>query len=239
MLLVRLLSSLRRHWPQTHILVRGDRHFATPEIIDVIASSRWTDCVFGLASNAVWRRQAAPPIEAARQLHYHRVALAQAHGQAPPPRSRLYDECLSAAGSWAQPWRVGLKAEVMCASDNPRLVVTALDAPTPAMLYEALYGARGNGENESTAVKIDLHSDRTSATTVLATALRLLLACAAYVLHQALRTSTLHHTALAQAQPSTIILTLCKIAAPGKQSQARLLLQLPAFCAMKEDSHWG
>ena len=37
MILVRLLSYLRRHWPHTHILVRGDSHFATPEVIDVIA----------------------------------------------------------------------------------------------------------------------------------------------------------------------------------------------------------
>ena len=62
MILVRLLSYLRRHWPHTHILVRGDSHFATPEVIDVIASYRWTDFVFGLAGNAVLLRQAAPTI---------------------------------------------------------------------------------------------------------------------------------------------------------------------------------
>ena len=67
MILVRLLSSLRRHWPHTHILVRGDSHFATPEVIEVIAHRRWTDFVFGLAGNAVLLRQAAPTIEAARR----------------------------------------------------------------------------------------------------------------------------------------------------------------------------
>src|SRR5712691_4887887 len=60
MILSRLLSSLRRHWPQTHILVRGDSHFATPEVIEVIAHRRLTDFVFGLAGNAVLLRQAAP-----------------------------------------------------------------------------------------------------------------------------------------------------------------------------------
>src|SRR5215471_16672762 len=30
MILVRLLSYLRRHWPHTHILVRGESHCATP-----------------------------------------------------------------------------------------------------------------------------------------------------------------------------------------------------------------
>jgi Transposase DDE domain. len=179
MILVRLLSYLRRHWPHTHILVRGDSHCATPEVIDVIASSRWTDFVFGLAGNAVLLRQAAATLQEARRLHHQRVALAQAHGQAPPPSSRLYDAFTSAAKSWAQPWRGVLKAEVMSAGDNPRFVVTSLDAPTPAMLYEDLSCARGHCENDIKAVKHDLHSDRTSATTFLANAMRLLLACAA------------------------------------------------------------
>jgi len=138
MIVVRLLSSLRPHWPQPHILVRGDRHFATPEVIDVITSYRWTDFVFGLASNAVLLRQAASTIEAAWQRHPQRLALARAHGQALPPRSRLYDEFRDAAGSWTQPWRVGRKAEVMSAGDNPRCVVTSLDAPAPQMLDEDL-----------------------------------------------------------------------------------------------------
>src|SRR4030095_10047492 len=130
MILARLLSYLRRHWPYTHILVRGDSHFATPEVIDVLAHRRRADFVFGLAGNAVLLRQAAPTIQAARRLHHQRVALAQAHGQAPPVSSRLYDEFVYAAKSWAQPWRVVLKAEVMQKDDNPRFVVTSLKAPT-------------------------------------------------------------------------------------------------------------
>jgi len=233
MILVRLLSYLRRHWPHTHMLVRGDSHFATPEGIDVITSYRWTDFIFGLAGNAVLLRQAAPTLQEARRLYHQRVALAQAHGQPPPPSSRLYDEFVYAAGSWAQPWRVILKAEVMRAGDNPRVVVTSLEAPTPQMLYEDLYCARGNGENDIKAVKNDLHSDRTSATSFLANAMRLLLACAAYVLHHALRTHTLQHTALAQAQPSTIILTLFKVATQIKQYKDRILLHLPSSCPIK------
>src|SRR4029077_20235015 len=97
MIVVRLLSSLRRHWPHTPMLVRGDRHCATPEVIDVITSYRWTDFVFGLAGNAVLLRQAAPTMQTARRLHHQRVALAHAHGQTPPASSRLYDEFTYAA----------------------------------------------------------------------------------------------------------------------------------------------
>jgi len=237
MILVRLLSYLRRRWPSTHILVRGDSHFATPEALDVIASYRWTDFVFGLAGNAVLLRQAAATLQEARRLHHQRVALASTHGQTPPTSSRLYDEFVYAAQSWTQPWRVVLKAEVMQADDNPRFVVTSLEAPTPQMLYEDLYCARGNCENDIKAVKNDLRSDRTSATSFLANAMRLLLACAAYVLHHALRTHTLQHTALAQAQPSTIILTLFKIATQIKQYKDRILLHLPSSCPVKALLH--
>lgn len=237
MILVRLLAYLRRHWPQTHILVRGDSHFATPEVIEVIAHRRHTDFVFGLAGNAVLLRQAAPVMQEARGLYQQRIALAQVQGTRPPASTRLYEEVFYGAASWSQPWRVIVKAEVMAAGDNPRFVVTSLAAPTPQQVYEDLYCARGNCENDIKAVKCDLHSDRTSATTFLANAMRLLLSCAAYVLHHALRTHTLSHTALATAQPSTVILTLFKVATQIKQYKDRILLHLPTSCPVKALLH--
>ena len=63
--------------------------------------------------------------------------------------------------------------------------------------------------------------------------MRLLLSCAAYVLHHALRTHTLQQTALAQAQPSTVILTLFKVATQVKQYKDRILLHLPTACPGK------
>jgi hypothetical protein len=233
MILARLLAHLRRHWPFTHILVRGDSHFGTPEVMEVIAHRRRTDFVFGLASNPVLLRQATPVMQEARDLFQQRTALAQAYGEQPPPRSRVYEDFSYAAASWEQPWRVIVKAEVMAAGDNPRFVVTSLETPTPQHVYEDLYCARGNCENDIKAVKCDLHSDRTSATTFLANATRLLLSCAAYVLHHALRTHTLAHTALATAQPGTVILTLFKVATQIKQYKDRILLHLPTSCPVK------
>jgi Transposase DDE domain group 1 len=237
MLLVRLLAFLCRHWPRTHILVRGDSHCATPEVLEVRAHRHLIDCVFGLAGNTVLLRHAAPVIQEARRLHQQRTALAQAHHARPPASSRLYAEFAYGAASWAQPWRVILKAEVMAAGDNPRFVVTSLAAPTPQRVYEEIYCARGNCANNIKAVKCDLHSDRTSATTFLANAMRLLLACAASVLHHALRTHTLQQTALAQAQPSTVILTLFKVATQVKQYKDRILLHLPSSCPVKALLH--
>ena len=237
MILARLLSYLRRHWPYTHILVRGDSHFATPEVMEVIAHRRRIDFVFGLAGNAVLLRQGAPVMQEARALFRQQPAVAHAYGEPRPASSRLYEEFSYAAASWNQPWRVIIKAEVMAAGDNPRFVVTSLEAPPPQQVYEDLYCARGNCENDIKAVKGDLHSDRTSATTFLANAVRLLLACGAYVLHHALRTHTLTHTGLATAQPGTVILTLFKVATQIKQYKDRILLHLPTSCPVKALLH--
>jgi hypothetical protein len=176
-------------------------------------------------------------MQEARDLFRQRTARALAYGEPPPPSSRVYEDFSYAAASWAQPWRVIVKAEVMAAGDNPRFVVTSLEAPTPQHLYEDLYGARGNGANDSKAVKCALHSDRPSATTFLANAVRLLWSCGAYVLHHALRMHTLAHTGLPTAQPSTVILTLCKVATQIKQSKDRMLLHLPTSCPVKALLH--
>jgi hypothetical protein len=237
MLLVRLLAVLRRHWRHTPILIRGDSHFATPEVFDVLAHRRGIDFVFGLAGNAVLLRQAAPIMQEARWLSQQRAAHAQAHGERPPTSSRVYEEFAYAAASWAQSWRVIVKAAVMAAGDHPRFVVTSLEAPTPQRVYAELSCARGNGENDIKAVKHDLHSDRTSATTFLANAMRLVLSCAASVLHHTLRTHTLAHTPLATAQPSTLILTLFKGATQINQYKARILLHLPSSCPVKALLH--
>jgi hypothetical protein len=228
MILVRLLAALRRQWPMTHILVRGDSHFATPDVIEVIAQRRHMDVVFGLAGNPVLLRHATPVMQEARQLFQQRTAVATVYGETPPPSTRLYEEFTYAAASWEQHWRVIVKAEVMAAGDNPRFVVTSLGAPPPQQVYEDLYCARGNCENDIKALKNDLHSDRTSATTFLANATRLLLACGAYVLHHALRTHTLAHTALATAHPATVILTLFKVATQVKRYKDRILFRHPA-----------
>jgi Transposase DDE domain group 1 len=237
MILVRLLSYLRRQWPSTHILVRGASHCATPEVMEVIAHRRLTDFVFGLGGNPVLLRHAAPVMQEAHGLFQQRTALAHAYGEQPPPSRRVYEAFFYAAASWAQPWRVIVKAEVMAAGDNPRFVVTSFEAPPPQQVYEDLSGARGNCANDIKAVKCDLHSDRTSATTFLANATRLLLSCAADVLHHALRTHTLAHTALATAQPSTVILTLFKVAVQIKQYKDRILLHLPTSCPVKALLH--
>lgn len=239
MIMKRVLGLLRQHWPHTHILLRGDGHFSNPELMQLIMADGNADFIFGLAGNSILLRQAEGLMKNARgHLNLHRSLAAQGLGPA-VAAVRLFGEFEYAAKSWPQAFRVVVKAEVLPGSgglpdkDNERFVVTSLRGPSPRTLYQQEYCARGQTENLIKQVKCDLKSDRTSASSFLSNFARLLLTAAAYVLHQQLRHLGLQGTALATAQPKTVILSLFKIAVRVKQYKDRVLLHLPSACPVK------
>ena len=237
MIVKRVWRRLRAAWPDTHLILRGDAHFANPELMQLVLADPQADFLFGLSRNAILKALAQPFLEATRRQHEVRGDNARRHHQPVPPVTRTYHDLDYAAQTWPHPFRVVLKAEVMTLGDNPRFVVTSLDRPTPKSLYCDLYCARGQDENGIKMLKHDLASDRTSDPRFLANPLRLFFACDAYVLHQALRTEVLVHTELAQAQPATVILKLFKIAVRVVQYQDRIKLHLPSSCPVKALLH--
>lgn len=235
----RVLRLLRKHWPNTHILLRGDGHFSNPELMQLIIDDGNADFIFGLPGNSVLYNKAEGLMKNARgHLALRRSLVDQQLGPV-VAAVRLFGEFDYAARSWSQAHRVVLKAEVLAGrdgvpdKDNERFVVTSLRGPTPRTLYQQEYCARGQAENWIKQMKCDLKSDRTSASTFLANCGRLLLTAAAYVLHQQLRKLGLQGTALASAQPKTVILSLFKIAVRVKQYKDRVLLHLPSACPVK------
>lgn len=229
----RVVQRLRQAWPNTHIVLRGDGHFANPELMALCYEDDRLDFVFGLAGNQALTPKAEPLLARARALHAQRGENARRLQQAAPASTRLYDDVTYQAGSWPSAYRVVLKAEVMAVGNNPRFVVTSLTEPTAEALYRDLYCARGQDENYIKAVKNDLASDRTSDHGFLANHLRLFYACAAYSLIHSLRDHTLCHTELEKAQPMTLILKLFKLAVRVVQYKDRIKLQLPSRCPMK------
>lgn len=139
----RVLRRLRRVWPDTHILLRGDGHFSNPELMALCEDDERMDFLFGLAGNRALTPKAAPLLQRARALHTQRCADARRFDQTAPNATRLYDDVPYQAGSWSRAWRVVLKAEVMELGDNPCFVVTSLTEPSAELLYRDLYCARG------------------------------------------------------------------------------------------------
>ena len=232
MIMRRVLTRIRHHFPDTHVLVRGDGHFSGPELMQLIDDMPNMDFIFGFPGNVKLQALAEPTRQRACALW------ASVQTQDVVPESvRVFDEFPYIARSWPKPWRVLLKAEVMAQGENPRFVVTSLVGLDAGTLYEDIYCARGQAENFIKHLKNDLSADRTSCTSFFANCMRLLLHAAAYFLHQQLRTQALQHTALSQAQPSTVIARLFKIAVQVRQGKQRVTLHLPSACPVKHLLH--
>ena len=233
----RVLTHLRHAWPKTHFVLRGDGHFSNPELMQLALDTPNTDFIFGLAGNRILSPLAQPVMASTRAAHQTRCANAQRQNLDQPSATRTYHDLEYRAKTWPKTFRVVLKAEALALGDNPRFVVTSLGQPSPESIYRDLYCARGQDENWIKMIKNDLASDRTSDHRFLANHLRLYFSCAAYILHQTLRTDVLMHTELAQAQPCTVILKLFKIAVRVVQYKDRIKLQLPSSCPVKDLLH--
>src|SRR5699024_11167208 len=101
-ILKRVFTGLRQHWPDTHIVVRGDMGFAQPELMRVVQADTCADFVFGLGAGhpTALRPQAQSLLDEARQALVEGQALASANSQPEPERVRLYGEADYRAHSW-------------------------------------------------------------------------------------------------------------------------------------------
>jgi hypothetical protein len=215
-ILERLFDMIWTRWPAAQIRVRLDGGFATPELLEML--DRWgVEYAVGWPSNPVVERLAEPWTEEARQRF-------EASGE----RTTCYGQFMYRSGSWSQPRRVVVKAEMVTlagrsARRNLRFVVTNMKH-TPANLYRH-YRARGDVENRVKELIETVEIGRTSCSRFTANQLRLLLSAIAYVLLQALR-GAMTALGFARLHTSTLRLRLLKIGGRIHRSTRRLIVHL-------------
>jgi hypothetical protein len=132
---------MKRHWPNTRIVWRGDSHYGRVEAMDW-AEDNETDYIFGLAGNAVLDALVA---EVADNLRFH-------HAMSRKTKLRTFASFMYQATSWKRPRKVvarlecslrpiagetGTRQEV-----DIRYVVTSLEG-SAQHLYETVYCQRG------------------------------------------------------------------------------------------------
>lgn len=212
-----IVAQIRRRWPRTRILLRGDSGFAREALMAWCEANR-VDFLFGLARNE--------RLEQAIKAELMQASLDSI--SAGGPARRFKDFIWSTRDGWSRDRRVVAKAEVTGGEANPRFIVTSLKTAEIAAqhLYEAIYCARGEMENRIKECQLDLFADRTSAATMRANQLRLWFAAMAYVLLCALRRIGLAHTQFADATCGTIRLRLLKIGALVRISVRRIKLAM-------------
>lgn len=215
----RLVRRIRRHWPATRITIRGDGHYARPELM-AWCEANGVDYILGLPGNAVLRRLVEPNADDAR--------VRRAEGEAAVVRR--YAETRYAAGSWTRERRVAARIEATTQGLDIRFVVTSISGGSAEWLYDTLYCARGQAENLIKLHKSQLASDRTSCRSALANQVRLVLHTAAYWLMQTLREAIPKTHPLAAAEFTTLRMRLLKIAARVVETATRVRLAFAAAC---------
>jgi hypothetical protein len=215
----RLVRAIRRHWPLTHITIRGDSHYGRPEVMD-FCDEQGIDFVFGLAGNDVLRRLVEPIADDVR------VRRAEANAAV----VRSYTETRYAAKSWQVDRRVAARIEATTQGLDIRYVVTSFTHGSAEWVYDSLYCARGQAENLIKLHKSQLASDRTSCRSALANQVRLVLHTAAYWLMLTMRDAIPKPQPLAMAEFATLRTRLLKIAARITETASRVRIAFAAAC---------
>jgi len=220
--IARIAAQIRRCWPHTRIILRGDSGFARDALMGW-CETNGVDYIFGLARNARLKGMIATELGEAQQESQ----------QTGKPARRFRDFTWSTLKSWSRERRVIAKAEWTRGEENPRFIVTTLTIGDGRHLYEEIYCARGEMENRIKECQIDLFADRTSTATMAANQLRLWFASMAYVLIDGTRRLALQATDLANASCGTIRRKLFKIGALVTISVRRVKFAMASGCPYK------
>ena len=215
-ILRRIITHLRKVWKNTVIIVRGDGHFCSKELMAWTAGQDKVHFLTGLTGNKLLNDLAGITINSAQKQF-------KSTGN-PVKRYHSFDY---AAGSWSVAQRVIVKVEVSEKGTNIRYVVTDIRCVRTKALYEHGYCARGQMELYIKESKVHLLSDRMSCSRFEANQFRLFMHSAAYILLHAMREKMLQGTEYANATMKTIRLRLIKVAAYVKEIKTRIKIELP------------
>jgi hypothetical protein len=227
-ILRRIIGYLRKHWEKTQIIVRGDSHFCSPDLMDWAAGMEGVSFVTGLTPNKVLKRHSAVTLDDAK-------AIFAKTGQ----KVKLYTEFSYKAGTWKHAQRVVAKVEYSEKGPNVRYVVTDFKKCTRKYLYEKVYCARGKMELNIKDHKTYLKSDRSSCNRFEANQLRLFLHSAAYVLIHTLQKEVLKGTRFENATMKTIQLKVIKIATKVKELKHKIKIVFPVCTPEKASIEKG
>jgi hypothetical protein len=205
---------LRKHWPNTRIVWRGDSHYGRVEAMEG-AENDGGDYIFGLPGNAALDAQVP---ETADNLRFH-------HAKSSQTKLRTYARFMYQAGSWDRPRKVVARLECSLQPDageatstgmrqevDIRYVVTSLK-DSAQHRYENVYCQRGQMENLIKLHKAQQASDRMSCHSATANQVRLAHHTAAFWLMLGVRAAIPKTDPLARAEFATIRDRLIKIGA--------------------------
>lgn len=213
-----IIGRIRKRWPWTRIILRGDSGFNRPDILSWCEKQFRVYYILGLPKNKRLLR-----IIGKEQNNVRKACKESGTAE------RAFTEfTYQTKKSWEQPRRVIAKAEQLPGRANPRFIVTSLDDPhlTPQYLYEGLYCARGDMENRIKEQKLFMYADRLSTQTIRGNQLRLWFSTIAYIFMVLLRKQSYRDDVFSKAQASSLRVKLLKVAARVEISLRRIVIHI-------------
>jgi hypothetical protein len=220
-LLRRLIARIRGNWPRVEILLRGDSHYCTPEVLRFCRANR-LDYVLGVASTPTLRRH----VTGLEQNVAKRFAAAGS-----VEKCRRFKEFYDAAASWDRVERIIARAEAGPDGIDTRFIVTSFVGGSGRFIYEKTYCGRGQAENHIKAFKSHLAADRTSCHKATANQMRLFLHAGAYWIMWNLRAVLPRRSAWRLMQFDTLRLLLVKLVVRVVEMKRHVRLHLPTCTA--------
>ena len=211
-----VIGRIRRHWPRVEIMVRGDGHYGTPDVMDLL-EDQGCSYIFGLPGNARLSAIGHPWSEdaAVRRVQSGRNKL------------RRFFQTGYQAKSWSRERKVIARVEATSKGADIRFVVTNMGGRAK-LLYEKIYCARGRMENMIKDHKLYTKSDRTSCHRWEANQFRLFLHSGAYWLLHQLRQAAPRRSLWRKATFETLRRAFLKIAVRIEELKSRIRIALPS-----------
>ena len=217
-----VIRRIRANWPRTSITVRGDGHYGTPQVMDLL--EHWgCGYIFGLPGNKKLKQLSHPWCED--------VAVRRVRGK--KQKLRRFFQTRYGAKSWSKKRRVIARVEATEQGADVRFIVTNLPG-RGRLLYEKVYCARGKMENLIKEHKLYTRSDRTSCHRWEANQFRLFLHTGAYWLLLLLRGAAPKRSRWRTATFETIRRAFLKIAVRIEQLRSRIRVALPTACPHRQ-----
>ena len=211
-----VIRRIRRNWPRVEITVRGDGHYATPEVMEFL-EGQGRGYIFGLPGNARLTRISDP----------WREDVALRRGRQGTDKLRRFFHTGYRAKSWSRERKVIARVEATSKGCDIRYVVTNLPGRAK-LLYGRVYCARGRMENMIKDHKLYTKSDRTSCHRWEANQFRLFLHSGAYWLLHRLRHAAPRRSPWRKATFETLRRAFLKIAVRIEELKSRVRIALPS-----------
>jgi hypothetical protein len=212
----RLLEAIRANWPRVEIMLRGDSHYCTPEVLRFCHDQR-IDYILGVAPTSTLRKHITA-------LEASTVARAMLE---PGAKLRRFKKFYNGAASWDRVERIVAARRSWSAQCRYPL---HRHQPQGRVAPHGLPGSllrRGQAENHIKAWKTHLAADRTSCSRATANQMRLFLHIGAYWMMWSLRALMPRRSRWRVVQFDTMRLRLIKLAVRVEVLKKSVRLHLP------------